>query len=928
MNFIDPTYLRSIADDLAAGAINKDNPAALPDGLAGIFEKALPPESNVKERKKFLEFFSVWALLKKEVSAAFVVPLLGGWSEEDILDYIARYSKWFNSPESGKYVLFHERFRIFVLQKINANDFVACCNRIIALLEKNLANQKNNDAEIYALEFINQYLLMHALIKGDNSNFLQSLDNDVLRERQIKINRAYTWVKDDLSQFIRYAIYSKNNNKAYEAALKLLTAQHQEQNSFKDIYAILESENTELLADRLNAFSGVRKAKMILLLFHELLLTGRHKFTERFIRSTVNVLFDLFSLNEEKFNVRWPEYYPLKMIYRYQAALFQLGVDRMDWWKYPQNITGLLAHEHYNLSLLIKIIKQDSQQENYIHNIEKILDRELQTHDIARIAEIIDVIDKNGEKRVNMYGNVYKNIKVEKYNFKIECLNKVVSKNIALRNEAIAMQRAIITTIPSESLKLQCICAVMQHMDEIGIRPDVRYCHILLNEIVQNNNELLNLETLSKCCDHIHRNKKLQKRIYVYILSHYKQMATTDSKLNVLEWICLHAEKYQKQKISRVLAVEMINIINDLKAQSQKTKRLNPVFQQTKITPNYNTILLRLMLNKNLPASVKKMADIAIWQIDKHPNEQMGLILETYAFLKNNEANDDANRVEEQLRKKFANSGVSIETGLKLMNFHISQRNNEPFLFWMKTVLSELLQKDYIVIFADVIRDLLKKEVIAAEKLPQIYNHIKSPFRKIAVKYYLNKNKIIAYNRDELLSEIKTSLSQAQKEQFIENALYLIKQIKSSVFQAFVLDLVVEHCLEISDPEKIAASIQTVLGSIAQHTKISNAFNDYVFRFYNTYSGGYGLNPELFKKYVCLLNKGQLKTWEKFNNTEQSKLFTLRAIVFSAMKKYSKLNLILEEMETRPNSNGAFESANNPFEFIQNPINETAKYLV
>ena len=104
-NFTDPTYLRTIHDGLLLGTLHKDNASALPMGLVGMYEEALPPASNVNERKKFLAFFSVWALLRKEVSVVFLMPLLEGWSEETIIYYVNKYSKWFNSPQSGKYVL-------------------------------------------------------------------------------------------------------------------------------------------------------------------------------------------------------------------------------------------------------------------------------------------------------------------------------------------------------------------------------------------------------------------------------------------------------------------------------------------------------------------------------------------------------------------------------------------------------------------------------------------------------------------------------------------------------------------------------------------------------------------------------------------------------------------------------------------------------
>jgi hypothetical protein len=73
---------------LLSGTIHKDNASTLPIGLIGIYEEALPPASNVNDRTKFLEFFTVWALLKKEVSVTFLIPLFEAWSEETIIYYI------------------------------------------------------------------------------------------------------------------------------------------------------------------------------------------------------------------------------------------------------------------------------------------------------------------------------------------------------------------------------------------------------------------------------------------------------------------------------------------------------------------------------------------------------------------------------------------------------------------------------------------------------------------------------------------------------------------------------------------------------------------------------------------------------------------------------------------------------------------------
>lgn len=147
MKVIDPTYLRSIHDGLMSGSVHKENTSALPLGLMGMYEEALPPSSQATERKKFLEFFGVWALLKKEVSREFMHPLLEGWTEQEVINYIGQYSKWFNSPVTGKYVLYHERLRAFVLQKISHSHFAKSNESIIKQCQIALESKDGDEWE-------------------------------------------------------------------------------------------------------------------------------------------------------------------------------------------------------------------------------------------------------------------------------------------------------------------------------------------------------------------------------------------------------------------------------------------------------------------------------------------------------------------------------------------------------------------------------------------------------------------------------------------------------------------------------------------------------------------------------------------------------------------------------------------------------------
>ena len=197
-HFTDSTYLRTIHDGLLSGIIHKDNASTLPIGLIGIYEEALPPASNVNERKKFLEFFAVWALLKKEVSAAFVVPLLEGWTEEKVLDYISRYSKWFNSPVSGKYVLYHERLKAYILEKLTDSKIHILHEQLINRLEIAINEQKEDEFEWYGLEF----LCVHLKVEGftnENNSFTEKLfeysTSSIFWSRQKELLGSYRYTR-------------------------------------------------------------------------------------------------------------------------------------------------------------------------------------------------------------------------------------------------------------------------------------------------------------------------------------------------------------------------------------------------------------------------------------------------------------------------------------------------------------------------------------------------------------------------------------------------------------------------------------------------------------------------------------------------------------------------------------------------------------
>ena len=115
MKVLDPTFLRYVYDGLRLGAVKNEDHTSLPNGHVGIYEGLFSVSSDLIQRKKLLKFFTVWSLLKREVTAEFVAKIIK-WNEEDVLNYINRYSRFCNAISANNYILFHDSLRIFILQ--------------------------------------------------------------------------------------------------------------------------------------------------------------------------------------------------------------------------------------------------------------------------------------------------------------------------------------------------------------------------------------------------------------------------------------------------------------------------------------------------------------------------------------------------------------------------------------------------------------------------------------------------------------------------------------------------------------------------------------------------------------------------------------------------------------------------------------------
>ncbi len=254
---LEPTYLRYIYDGLINGSIHPENAAELPDGLIGLYEEAFEERTSVLERQKLLQRIAIWSLLKKEVSAAFVAEVLGD-TENEIQEFISTYSTWFNSPESGKYQLYHERLKVFLLQKMSEGEVHMLHEKLIYRLESAIEQQKSDEFEWYGLEFLTSHLAVSTMLNGDGKKLIELAYSQTHWQRQLKISRGYSWTSNGLKEVMNWAT-KHDDDEVIECSLQMVDLHLQEQNAAPQIVALVAEGDFDTALKRIEQFGGSDK---------------------------------------------------------------------------------------------------------------------------------------------------------------------------------------------------------------------------------------------------------------------------------------------------------------------------------------------------------------------------------------------------------------------------------------------------------------------------------------------------------------------------------------------------------------------------------------------------------------------------------------------------------------------------------------------
>jgi tetratricopeptide (TPR) repeat protein len=473
MKIIDPSYLRYIHDGLESGKINKENSTALPDGLVGMYEALFPAESSPKERERLLNFFGIWALMKKDVTTSLVAALLDDWIEEQVEDAIATYSKWFNSPEPGKYQLYHERFRVYILQKMTQKQLLSLNEKIINNGKNALKKHDKSETEVYALEHLSTHLYMHAMLKKEWGANLKELSyNKSYWNRQIEISKGFDWTKKMLNEMMLWS-GKYDDEEVIECALNKVDLHYIEQNNAPRIVQLVADGDIETALKRIEAF-GVndkeglqRKFILYMLCLMELtLLESKDKpFRKNAIEKLLKHLDENLSVDHSVLN--WNDFFPSYLMFQMACEWAELGLDYVlvfrfanelesEWIieKGPYNnlqfeiltkISLIIRCKEFFSNLSVAFAKQDMYSESIenVNNIseyasEKIINTIIKIHDeFSYLGNI--------EKAESVLLKALEFAERESY-IKIEALCKISSKYVAqgkLKEGADIIQKAI-----------------------------------------------------------------------------------------------------------------------------------------------------------------------------------------------------------------------------------------------------------------------------------------------------------------------------------------------------------------------------------------------------------------------------------------------------------------------------------------------------
>ena len=344
MQQLEPTYLRYVYDGLAKGSINSNNAAGLPFGFIGLFEDEFQANIPSNERSKLLRRLGVWALFKGAVSAEMTSIILDEHIDETKA-LIDRLTKWFNTPEPGKYVLYHDRLRTYLLQKLSDFEVNELNETLIEFLENALEKSDGSEAETYALEYLSTHMSVESQLDFNYQRLHDFANNKDIWQRQIKISKEYKWSQQTLQYGIKEGARRHHETNTLVTVVNSVKLSKDETNSSKQILNLLNEGDYKTALKRAESFDGERLFTFYLLMIHELTIGTSKNATYR-VEACKEIIGKISNFNQ---TLKDEYFYPGLAIYKYHEVLSSFDInDEVIWDKLGFHMESILHLLNYN----------------------------------------------------------------------------------------------------------------------------------------------------------------------------------------------------------------------------------------------------------------------------------------------------------------------------------------------------------------------------------------------------------------------------------------------------------------------------------------------------------------------------------------------------------------------------------------------------
>ncbi len=909
---LDPSYLRSIRDGILLGNIEANNNEALPDGLVGLYDQELfPPTMKWKERKETLHLFLVFALAQKEISADFAAKILGDmWynhSDENnskdekrlqrVNDLVQLHSKRFSSAGGGKYRLYHERFRVYVLQKVTPEQIMLYNDSYILTCQEALQNCYK-EIEPYALQYLSFHSLSKSLIQKDQKAFLEYYETYNLIERQKKLTKSYALAKKDLELKLKYSFFSNLKQKGYKASIELLSVLHKEQQSIEDFNLFLVENNFEGILQWLDNFKGLRQLKVIFLLLHQILIKDPNEYTKGNLTKTCEDLIDILLENENNNGFKWTDYVLIQFGFKIQVELKKIGVENYKLWRHEIDINNLSLDSKSNLDVVLRILKE-SNSDNYYSNIEKLLLTESELNDFNRIEKIINSIEKDGVSYFENSFGYYQNEVINKYLFQINCLNEVIRSNNSLSSHAYELQKKIIYSIPAGSLKLKAIKKIFQYSNVNNWDQESQefYSAILDSiEHLTNPNEanlLLSIYPLVLRQENI--SNKVIEMLKILLKTKSSSEKTVDEIAKFIEILKLKDSKELKFWIERKK-----NILIELDSKKRSRRRnpfLLPIPSIEKSEDYRNILLVSALESKDIELLTNILKQL--FTKNDYVQSNFNLITKCYKFLK--ESNSHAAfHIDESYRELYNESKLSFNEILTLTRLHRENVDIKQNIFW-SSVIKEYVDREEGIEELKMISKLVQLGFSEYnERVLECINSLIDPLRKIEYKFHVLDFGLICFEFEELINEIDDFLKTVSNDEKYEKLIFLLNKTVNHRIQSCLLGHLSKYLLEknrIPDFPNLFSNIE----KLNRETQVPDELNDF-FKKKLVNEDSVELNIDFIKfikKFFSLLHAEQLEIWQDFEsrNNRLMTLFVIISFLRCSGKKNQISDMIIHLLE-------------------------------